>query len=94
MKFNKYEFGHLENMAAMPVYGKIILKKPSPESMDWLPWKLVCSIGVSGPIVLYSNDDWLDLDPNYIKVEFGRICFFFFFFFFFFSFETVVACEH
>ena len=42
--------------------------------MDWLPWNLVCSIGVSGPIVSYSNDDWLDLDTIYIKVKSGRIC--------------------
>ena len=27
MKTDKYEFGHMTNMAAMPVYGKII-KKP------------------------------------------------------------------
>ena len=27
MKINKYDFGHKTNMAAMPVYGKIILKK-------------------------------------------------------------------
>ena len=26
MKINKYEFGQLTNMAAMPVYGKIIYK--------------------------------------------------------------------
>ena len=26
MKINKYEFGHMTNMAAMPVYGKIIYK--------------------------------------------------------------------
>ena len=24
IKINKYEFGHMTNMAAMPVYGKII----------------------------------------------------------------------
>ena len=36
--------------------------------------KFVCSIGVSGPIVVYSNVDWLDLDTIYIKVKFGRIC--------------------
>ena len=28
MKINKYKFGDMTNMAAMPVYGKIILKKP------------------------------------------------------------------
>ena len=27
MKINKYEFGHMTNMAAMLVYGKIIYKK-------------------------------------------------------------------
>ena len=26
MKINKYEYGHMTNMAAMPVYGKIISK--------------------------------------------------------------------
>ena len=43
--------------------------------MDWLPWNLVCSIGISGPIVVYSNDDWLDLDPIYIQVKFGAYAF-------------------
>ena len=66
--------GHMTKMAAMPIYGKIIEKKPS-EPMDWLPWNLVCSIGVLGPIVVYSNDDWLDLNPIYIKVKFGHIYF-------------------
>ena len=27
IKINKYDFGRMTNMAAMPVYGKIILKK-------------------------------------------------------------------
>ena len=36
---------------------------------------MVCSIGVWGLIVVYSNDDWLDLDPVYVKVKIGRICF-------------------
>ena len=29
MKSNKYEFGYMINMAAMPVYGKTIKKNPS-----------------------------------------------------------------
>ena len=39
MKINKYEFGDMINMAAMPIYGKIIKKKKpsSLEPMDQLP---------------------------------------------------------
>ena len=54
MKINKYKFGHMTNMAAMPIYGKIIKKKTnkkqpsSPEPMDWLSWNLECSIGGLG----------------------------------------------
>ena len=39
--------------------------------MDWLSWNLVCCIRVSGSIVVYSNDDWFDLDPIYIKIKCG-----------------------
>ena len=44
--------------------------------MDWFPWNLVSSIAVSGPIeFFFSNADSLNLDPIYIKIKFGRICF-------------------
>ena len=68
--------------------------------MDLLPWNLVCSIGISGSIVVYSDDDWLAFDPIYIKVKFGRIWFcmekveiFLFLFIYLFILETIVACE-
>ena len=34
----------MTNMAAMPIYGKNLKKSSSPESIDWWPWNLVCSI--------------------------------------------------
>ena len=34
MKINKYEFGHMTDMASMPVYGKIISKPSSLEPVD------------------------------------------------------------
>ena len=40
IKINKYEFGHITNKAAMPVYGKIIKKKQTFFS------------GTNGPIAL------------------------------------------
>ena len=76
MKINKYEFSHLTNMDAMPVYGKIIKKK----RLLWNQWTDCLEtwyivLGSQGPIVFYSTDDWLDRDPIYIKVKLGCICF-------------------
>ena len=61
--------------------------------MDWLPWNLECSIGVSGPIVVYSNDDWLDLDPICIKVKFGSYAFVWEKVEIVNILETIIACE-
>ena len=36
MKINKYEFGDMINMAAMPIYGKIIKKKKN--LLLWNQW--------------------------------------------------------
>ena len=43
MKIYTNELGHMNNMAAMPIYGKN-LKKSSPEPIDWWSWNLVFSI--------------------------------------------------
>ena len=48
MKINKFEFGHMTSVAAMPVYDKSFKKPSSTEPKDQLPLNLVCSIGVSG----------------------------------------------
>ena len=37
MKINKYEFGHMTTMAAMPYMVKSFKKPSSPEAMDRLP---------------------------------------------------------
>ena len=34
MKINTYELGHMTNMAAMFIYGKILKKSSSPEPID------------------------------------------------------------
>ena len=34
MKININEFGHMTNMAAMPIYGKNLEKSSSPEAID------------------------------------------------------------
>ena len=44
MKIYTNEFGHMTNMAAMPIYSKNLKKSSSPEPIDWWLWKLVCSI--------------------------------------------------
>ena len=74
MKTDKYEFGHMTNMAAMPVYGKII-KKTFSRTNGLIALKLGMRYWGLGPMVVYSNDDWLDLDSIYVKVKFGRVCF-------------------
>ena len=97
MKINKYEFGHMTNMAAMPIYGKIVKKNKKNLLLrnQWTDcletWNVV--LGVSRPIVVYSNADWLDLDPIYTKVKFGRICFCMGKVEIVMFLETVVACE-
>ena len=68
MIINKYEFGHMTNMAAMPVHGKNLLWNQWTDCLE--TWYLIL-----GSRVVFSNDDWLDLDPIYIKIKFGRICF-------------------
>ena len=37
MKIYTNELGHMTNMAAMPIYGKILKKSSSPEPIDQLP---------------------------------------------------------
>ena len=37
MKIYTNELGHMTNMAAMPIYGKILKKSSSPEPIDWWP---------------------------------------------------------
>ena len=44
MKIYTNEFGHMTNMAAMPIYGKNLNKSSSPEPIDRWPWNFVCSI--------------------------------------------------
>ena len=44
MKIYTNELGHMTNMAAMPIHGKNLKKSSSPESIDWWPRNLVCSI--------------------------------------------------
>ena len=39
MKINKYEFGHMTNMAAMPVYGKIT------QTVGWFELKHTVATG-------------------------------------------------
>ena len=39
--------GHMTKMAAMPIYGKNLKKKSSPEPKGRWPWNLVCIIGCS-----------------------------------------------
>ena len=34
MKINTKEFGHMTNMADMPIYGKNLKKSSSPEPID------------------------------------------------------------
>ena len=34
MKINTNEFGHMTNMAAMPIYGKNLKKSSTPEPID------------------------------------------------------------
>ena len=75
MKINQYEFDHMTNMAVMHVYGKNILKSFFSGTNGPNALNLVCSIMVLRPIIVYSNDVWLDLDPIYRKVKFGCICF-------------------
>ena len=43
MKIYTNEFGHMTNMAAMPIYGKNLKKSSSPEPIDQWPGNLVCS---------------------------------------------------
>ena len=66
----------MSNIAAMPVYGKNIKKKLILRN-QWTncleTWYVV--MGYWGPSVVYSNDDWLDLDQIFIKVKFDRKCF-------------------
>ena len=49
--------GHMTKVTAMPIYGKNSSKSSSPEPIGQLLCGLVCSIGDSGPIIVYSNDD-------------------------------------
>ena len=44
MKICTKELGHMTNMAAMPIYGKILKKSSSPEPIDLWPWNLICRI--------------------------------------------------
>ena len=44
MKIYTNELGHMTNMAAMPIYGKILKKSSSQKPIAWWPWNLVCSI--------------------------------------------------
>ena len=44
MKIYTNEWGHITNMAAMPIYGKNLKKSSFPESIDRWPWNLVCCI--------------------------------------------------
>ena len=44
MKNYTNEFGHMTNMAAMPIYSKNLKKSSFPEAKDQWPWNLVCSI--------------------------------------------------
>ena len=55
----------MTNMAAMPIFGKQKHLKTFSGTNGPIALNLVCSIGVSGPIVGYLNGDWLDLDPIY-----------------------------
>ena len=44
MKIYINEWGHMTNMAAMPIYGKNLKKSSSPEPIVLWPSNLVCSI--------------------------------------------------
>ena len=47
MPINENNAGHMAQMAAILIYGKIFQKSTSPEPVDRLPRNLVCCIGDS-----------------------------------------------
>ena len=70
MKINRCEFGHMKNMAAMPLYGKIIKKKNLPLQNQWPDgletWYVI--LGSWGPLLFIQMMTGLTL-------TFGCICF-------------------
>ena len=75
MKIHTNEFGHMTNMAAMPIYGKNLKKSSTPEAIDqWLEtWCVALSMRLLPR--LFKLGPWVDLDLFYMKVKFGYIGF-------------------
>ena len=73
MKIYTYELGHMTNMAAMPIYGKNLLKSSSPEPINWWPWTLYVALSMQVLPRLFKLLPWVDLDLFHIKVKFGHI---------------------
>ena len=80
----------MTNMAAMPIYGKILKKSSTPELINWWLWKFVCSfkyisttkddqIMIQGwPWPIFRQGEILSLRPLYGKNDsyqyFGNYC--------------------
>ena len=75
MKIYTNELGHMTNMAAMPIYGKILKISSSAEQWtnDLETWYVASCMGVLPK--LFKLCPWVDLYPFYAKVKFGHIGF-------------------